>query len=67
MVKHTQFVRKLPTNSLSVFDHFVGLALTLKELMEQKFEVNTFMKYNLPTYFFSWCIVHGKVKGSSKQ
>ena len=22
-----QFVRKLPSNSLSVFDHFVGLAL----------------------------------------
>ena len=39
MVKHTQqFVGKLPTNSLSVFDHFVGLALTLKELMKQKFE-----------------------------
>ena len=30
MVKHTQIVGNLPTNSLSVFDHFVGLAL--KEL-----------------------------------
>ena len=29
MVKHTQSVRRLlPTNCLSVFDHFVGLALT---------------------------------------
>ena len=28
MVKHTQTIRcKLPTNCLSVFDHFVGLAL----------------------------------------
>ena len=28
MVKHTQTVRRLlPTNSLSVFDHFAGLAL----------------------------------------
>ena len=28
MVKHTQTIRwLLPTNSLSVFDHFVGLAL----------------------------------------
>ena len=31
MVKHTQTIRPLlPTNCLSVFDHFVGL--TLKEL-----------------------------------
>ena len=28
MVKHTQTIRRLlPTNYLSVFDHFVGLAL----------------------------------------
>ena len=27
MVKHKQFAGKLPTNCLSVFDHFVGLAL----------------------------------------
>ena len=28
MVKHTQTIRRqLPTNCLSVFDHFVGLAL----------------------------------------
>ena len=28
LVKHIQIIRRLlPTNSLSVFDHFVGLAL----------------------------------------
>ena len=28
MIKHTQTIRQLlPTNCLSVFDHFVGLAL----------------------------------------
>ena len=27
MVKHTQAIRRLPTNCLSVFDHFVGLAV----------------------------------------
>ena len=30
MVKHTQTIRRLlPTNCLSVFDHFVGLAFKL--------------------------------------
>ena len=27
MVNHTQFIGNLPTNCLSVFDHFVKLAL----------------------------------------
>ena len=27
MVKHIQTIRRLPTNFLSVFDHFVGLVL----------------------------------------
>ena len=27
MVKHSQTIRQLPTNCLSVFDHFMGLAL----------------------------------------
>ena len=27
MVKHTQTIRVLPTNCLSVFDHFVGMAV----------------------------------------
>ena len=35
MVKHNQTIRRLlPTNCLSVFDHFVGLALEgLRELL----------------------------------
>ena len=40
MVKHTQTIRRLlPTNCLSVFDHFVGLAL--KGLIQQ-----TITQYN---------------------
>ena len=27
MTKHSQTIRRQPTNCLSVFDHFVGLAL----------------------------------------
>ena len=36
-VKHTQTIRRLlPTNCLSVFDHFVGLALKgLRELRKE--------------------------------
>ena len=38
MVKHTQRIRRLlPTNCLSVFDHFVGLAL--KELTKRVAEI----------------------------
>ena len=32
-----QFVGKLPTNCLSVFDHFVGLARKVLSLMDSKF------------------------------
>ena len=40
MVKHTQTIRRLlPTNCLSVLDHFVGLAL--KSLLSNKYN-NTF-------------------------
>ena len=36
MVKHTQTIRQLlPTNFLSVFDHFVGLALKLLRFLFQ--------------------------------
>ena len=52
MVKHTQTIcRKLPTNCLSVFDHFVGLALKgLKvSLIEMKGKLrpphSVFLKY----------------------
>ena len=41
-----QFVGKLPTNCLSVFDHFVGLAL--KEL---NVDFETFKKPTWSTYF----------------
>ena len=40
MVKHTQ--RLLPTNYLSVFDHFVGL--TLKGIKEKGFKMLTLIK-----------------------
>ena len=37
MVKHTQTIRRLlPTNSLSVFDHFVGLALKVAHVVNIK-------------------------------
>ena len=39
MVKHTQTIlRQQPTNCLSVFDHFVGLAfIGLKDFHDQRF------------------------------
>ena len=42
MVKHTQIIRRLlSTDCLSVFDHFVGLALKgLKTLFFFNFELN---------------------------
>ena len=47
MVKHTQTIRhKLPTNCLSVFDHFMGLAL--KGLSEFK-EIN-YLLFPLKSY-----------------
>ena len=39
MVKLKQFVNILPTNCLSVFDHFVGLAL--KELIRVQFFIGS--------------------------
>ena len=37
MLKHTQIIRRLlPTNCLSLFDHFVGLALKGLTLSFQK-------------------------------
>ena len=45
MVKHTQTIcRLLPTNCLSVFDHFVGLALkVLKSVQEMPHESDVFL------------------------
>ena len=41
MVKHTQIIRRQkPTNCLSVFDHFVGLALKgLKNMLINPFSM----------------------------
>ena len=45
IVKHTQTIRRLlPTNCLSVLDHFVGLAL--KGLKEQLFATKEPLIYN---------------------
>ena len=45
MVKHIQIIcRQKPTNCLSVFEHFVGLAL--KGLIVQSFRKNLFL-YNV--------------------
>ena len=42
MFKYTQTIRRhLPTNRLSVFDHFVGLAL---KKLSKRGEVNTLQK-----------------------
>ena len=54
MVKHTQTVRQLlPTNCLSVFDHFVLLAL--KGLRKRNEHIKTYFKYfvtlNYTSYF----------------
>ena len=53
MVKHTQTIRQQqPTNCLSVFNHFVGLALkvlTLSMFLQQN---NTYRSYDLNHYLF---------------
>ena len=53
MVKHTQTIRRLPTYCLSVFNHFVGLALkglicTIKYL----FIITFVHSYWMNTYFY---------------
>ena len=46
MVKHTQTIRWLfPTNCLSVFDHFVGLALKGLKILSQ--QTNTLSKLKI--------------------
>ena len=40
MVKHTQTIRRIfPTNCLSVFDHFVGLALKGLSTLQEWFSL----------------------------
>ena len=49
MVKHTQTIRcQLPTNCLSVFDHFVGLVLKVLIYVVEKLEPN----------YETWMIIH---------
>ena len=59
MVKHTQFASKLLTNCLSVFDHFVGLALkglrSCKNCVSfSRLEKLGFLVYKLLTNCLSW-------------
>ena len=52
MVKHTQTIRlQQPTNCLSVFDHFVGLAL--KELIFMKIYQKNWYKVFLKNIYIS--------------
>ena len=54
MVKQTQTIRwQQPTNCLSVFDHFLGLALKgLGRNLFQRFKKSTILPYeNLLTFF----------------
>ena len=54
MVKHTQTIRRQqPTNCLSMFDHFVGLAVKgLKMLIAQERSSRKFLKNNLECLSF---------------
>ena len=55
MVKHTQRIRRLlPTNCLSVFDHFVGLAL--KELTKRVAEIKREPLQYIYIYIYIYCI-----------
>ena len=56
MIKHTQTIRRLlPTNCLSVFDHFVGLAVKQLNLKSNNIEViNNARKAHLFNSKKSW-------------
>ena len=48
MVKHSQTIRWLPTNCLSVFDHFVGFVFKgLKFMVADDREIKLFLKFKL--------------------
>ena len=56
MIKHTQTIRQLlPTNSLSVFNHFVGLALKgLKIVANYVLSMNYGrFSYNLKAFYLN--------------
>ena len=65
MVKHTQTIRRQkPTNCLSVFGHFVGLALKGLKYTFVLF-TNLILWYQLKSliilnFIFSWCIYFSK-------
>ena len=52
-----QFVGNLPTNCLSVFDHFVGLAL--KDLSVYKLIIDSFIKYSQRESFRNFILLLG--------
>ena len=59
MVKHTQTIRQqLPTNYLSVFDHFMGLALkgliSMQSLPGDNFETES-LTYTAPKIWIQVC------------
>ena len=51
------FVGSLPTNCLSVFDHFVGLAL--KDLSVYKLIIDSFIKYSQRESFRNFILLLG--------
>ena len=70
MVKHTQTIRFLPTNRLSVVDHFVGLALKplilmlpQRDFMRCLIVTKSFMNHKAPNccmifFFFLLTLKH---------
>ena len=56
MVKHTQAIRRLlPMNYLSVFDHFVGLAL---KGLKQAFSLKGYCLFRFFFLFFTFLLFH---------
>ena len=54
MVKHTQIIRLLlPTNCLSMVDHFVGLVLHELTYLTRIFDSNIFTNSKTPTTKFN--------------
>ena len=59
MVKHTQTIRRLlPTNCLSVFDHFVGLALKGLINSGQKLNVQKTLTYHVARFIVTYFNLH---------
>ena len=59
MVKHTQTIRRLlPTNCLSVFDHFVKLALKVTSSYKYQSVCNIHQRYIIPWFHENKMIVN---------